>query len=200
MKRLLIAMIGTLWMLSADASIDDELAYCTVCHGAHGNGNLAIRAPKISGLEPWYVKRQLEAFRAGIRGKHADDVAGQEMQPVGVRLRTDADIARALKYLASFKPVAPAATIKANVERGRALYQSCAVCHGHDAQGNESIGAPALASRTDWYLLTQLTNFASGVRGADARDTYGAQMRAAVSALRDQEQMRDVIAYINTLR
>jgi cytochrome c553 len=200
MIRLMIGIIGAFSMLSADASIDDELAYCTVCHGAHGNGNLAIRAPKIAGLEPWYLKRQLEAFRVGIRGKHSDDVAGQEMQPVGVRLRDDAEIARVLKYVATFVPKAPALTVTGAIERGRVLYQSCAGCHGPSAQGNETIGAPALAARTDWYLLTQLTNYASGARGTDVRDTYGAQMRAAVAFLRDSQQMHDVIAYINTLR
>jgi cytochrome c553 len=199
-RRILIGIIGAFAMFNAAAAIDDELAYCTVCHGANGNGNLAIRAPKIAGLEPWYLQRQLEAFRAGIRGKHADDVAGQEMQPVGVRLRTDAEIARVLKYIATFEPKTPPATIKGDIERGRAIYQSCAGCHGHRGDGNQTIGAPALAARTDWYLLTQLVNYASGVRGTDPRDTYGAQMSAAVSSLHNSQDMHDVIAYINTLR
>ena len=27
-----------------------DYAFCTVCHGAHGNGNPAINAPKIAGI------------------------------------------------------------------------------------------------------------------------------------------------------
>jgi cytochrome c553 len=194
--------ITALVLLAAfvNADADDDLAYCTVCHGANGNGNDAIRAPKIAGMEPWYIRRQLEAFRIGVRGKHPDDAAGHEMQPVGVRLRTEADIDRALAYVATFSPKPPSATIGGDVARGKQLFDACSVCHGVQGDGNEAIGAPALAGRTDWYLLTQLANYAAGIRGADPRDAAGAQMRAAIAALEDRRQMQDVVAYINTLR
>jgi cytochrome c553 len=193
------------WMLAlvlvaAFANADDDLAYCTVCHGANGNGNDAIRAPKIAGMEPWYMRRQLDAFRVGLRGKHPEDAAGHEMQPVGVRLRTEADIDRALAYVATFSPKPPSATVAGDVTRGRQSFVTCSACHGARGEGNETIGAPALAGRTDWYLLTQLANYAAGIRGADPRDAYGAQMRAAIAALQDRRQMQDVVAYINTLR
>jgi cytochrome c553 len=60
--------------------------------------------------------------------------------------------------------------------------------------------SPALAARSDWYLVTQLKNFRAGLRGADERDTYGAQMRAIVASLPDDKAITDVVAYINTLR
>jgi cytochrome c553 len=193
------------WMLAlvlvvAIANADDDLAYCTVCHGANGNGNDAIRAPKIAGMEPWYIRRQLDAFRVGLRGKHPEDAAGHEMQPVGVRLRTEADIDRVLAYVATFSPKPPSATVAGDATRGRQSFVTCSACHGARGEGNETIGAPALAGRTDWYLLTQLANYAAGIRGADPRDAYGAQMRAAIAALQDRRQMQDVVAYINTLR
>jgi len=187
-------------LFALTAAADADFAYCTACHGAHGNGNLAIRAPKIAGMEPWYIRRQLEAFRTNRRGAHLADISGQEMRPVGVRVRSEEDIAGALAYVATFVPKRPAATIKGDTSHGRRLFATCATCHGPQAQGNEALGAPALAARSDWYLLTQLRHFANGVRGTDPQDVYGAQMRAAVATLTNEQDMQDVVAFINTLR
>jgi cytochrome c oxidase subunit 2 len=67
MKRALFGMLGALVATSVIAG-DVDYSYCTVCHGAHGNGNPAINAPKIAGIEPWYLKQQLVSFRTGVRG------------------------------------------------------------------------------------------------------------------------------------
>lgn len=197
-------MMRALWLfsmlsLALPAAADHDFAYCTACHGAHGNGNYAIRAPKIAGMEPWSIRRQLEAFRTNRRGAHPEDTSGQEMRPVGIRVHEEADIARAVAYVATFVPRKPPATLDGNVDRGRTLFATCATCHGQQGQGNESLGAPALAARSDWYLLTQLKNFSRGIRGADSQDVYGAQMRAAVATLSNDQDMQDVIAFINML-
>ncbi|MEC9086505.1 MAG: c-type cytochrome, partial [Pseudomonadota bacterium] len=42
--------------------------YCTTCHGTDGRGNEGTEAPRLAGMEDWYLRRQLENFRAGIRG------------------------------------------------------------------------------------------------------------------------------------
>jgi cytochrome c553 len=191
MQLLLVAM--TALITNAGAAEKSDLSYCTVCHGAHGNGNPAIRAPKIAGMEPWYIRRQLESFRDGARGTHADDEAGHEMQPVGVRLRDQAGIDEAIAYVSTFEPKAPPVTIEGNAARGRSLYVTCESCHGAKGEGNQALGAPALAARTDWYLVTQLQNFKAGVR-------ENAQMRAIASTLPDEQSIDDVVAYINTLR
>jgi cytochrome c553 len=188
------------FIATVSAAEKSDLSYCTVCHGAHGNGNPAIRAPKIAGMEPWYIRRQLEAFRAGMRGTHPDDAAGHEMQPVGIRLRDESAIEEAIAYVASFKPKAPPITVSGDATRGRDLYVTCASCHGPKGEGNQTLGAPALADRTDWYLVTQLQNYKAGLRGNDPRDTNGAQMRAIAATLPDTRAIDDVVAYINTLR
>jgi cytochrome c553 len=191
-KRLLFVAITAVFTNAAAAEKSD-LSYCTVCHGAHGNGNPAIRAPKIAGMESWYIRRQLESFRDGKRGTHPDDEAGHEMQPVGVRLRDAAHIDEAIAYVATFEPKAPPVTIEGDAARGRSLYVTCESCHGAKGEGNQAIGAPALAARTDWYLVTQLQNYKAGVRD-------NAQMRAIASTLSDEKSIDDVVAYINTLR
>jgi hypothetical protein len=38
------------------------------------------------------------------------------------------------------------------------------------------------------------------LRGADERDSYGAQMRAIAATLADDKAITDVVAYITTLK
>ncbi len=80
----------------------------------------------------------------------------------------------------------------------KARFQSCSVCHGEAGQGNVALGAPALASQGAAYLQRQLQNFKSGVRGADPRDTQGAQMRPMATAL-DDAQMPLIANYLTNL-
>jgi cytochrome c553 len=186
---------GTLPALAAETGFE----YCTVCHGANGNGNIAIRAPKIAGIEPWYLKNQFAAFKAGWRGTHAEDAPGNEMRPVAAILG-DADIDRLLAYVATFSPRPAAITVSGDVVHGKELYGACAACHGAAAQGNQTLQAPALAGRTDWYLLTQLHNYRTGLRGSDPADSRGQQMRAMAASLTDDAALIDVVAYVDTLR
>jgi len=184
--------------LRAEAAAD--LSFCTVCHGANGNGNLGIRAPKIAGMESWYLKRQLEAFKAGLRGMHPDDAAGREMQPMAASLHEDALIDEVVAYVATFSPKPPPMTVTGDVARGKQLYETCVACHGTHGEGNHAQNAPALAQRTDWYLVTQLQNFMNGLRGTQPQDVPGAQMRAVSATLPDAQAAVDVVAYINTMR
>jgi cytochrome c553 len=183
---------------SAAAAGQQEYGFCTVCHGAQGNGNQAIHAPKIAGIEPWYLKRQLEHFRMRLRGTQDSDLPGREMQPVALQL-DDASIEAVATYIAAFEPRRPPVTVSGDPRHGRALYQACAGCHGAKAEGNSTLQAPALAGQTDWYLVTQLERFQAGLRGFSPQDEQGTQMRAAAAALPDEAAINDVVAYINTL-
>ncbi len=204
-RRMGILVHGALVWLAAGAANADSLpsgeadySFCTVCHGAQGNGNAAIGAPKIAGMEPWYLKRQLELFRAGVRGTKPTDLTGIEMQPVGVQL-DDGAIEAVAAYVSTFNPKPPPATVKGNTTRGRELYVTCSGCHGARGEGNDALKAPALAGQTDWYLVTQLARFRRGERGFAAEDVQGNQMRAAAAILPDESALTDLVAYINTL-
>jgi cytochrome c553 len=185
--------------VSVSAGAGNDFDYCLLCHGANANGNFGIRAPKISGMEPWYLARQLENFAAGVRGVPADDVAGHEMGPVGGRLTSEGTLDAAVRFIGKLEAKRPALTVTGNVAHGKALYATCVSCHGAKGEGNQTLQAPALASRSDWYLVTQLSNYQKGLRGADERDSYGAQMRAIATTLPDEKAITDVVAYINTL-
>ena len=178
------------------AAMDDR--YCTTCHGVEGIGNIAIEAPRLAGMEAWYLKRQLENFRAGIRGTHGEDIQGIAMRPMAAKL-SDESIADIVDWVGDWEYVAAEATVEGNVRQGRTAFQACAACHGANAQGNEALGAPALAGQNDWYLLTQLRNFRAGFRGSHQEDTFGSQMVTMSKTLTDDQAVIDVVSYINTL-
>lgn len=197
-RALLLAVLAAAALGSAQAG--NEFDYCLLCHGTNGNGNYGIRAPKVSGVESWYLKRQLEIFAAGIRGASADDAAGHEMAPVALRLREEGQLDAAVAFLAKLPSARPVSSVAGNVAHGRTLYETCAACHGAKGEGSAQLQAPALAARSDWYLVTQLANYRDGLRGADERDALGAQMRAIAATLADDAAIADVVAYINTLQ
>jgi len=90
------------------------------------------------------------------------------------------------------------APVAGKVERGRSMYGACAGCHGANAEGNRSLRTPSLRQQDGTYLSLQMQHFVSGIRGANPKDTEGAQMRAAAKALPDSQAVDDVIAYIKT--
>jgi len=201
MRRLFAALVVIFALVMVDsAKAGNPFDYCLLCHGSNANGNVGIRAPKLSGVEPWYIARQLENFAAGARGALADDAAGHEMAPVALRLKQEGMLDAAVKFIGSLESGRPHATMQGDTAQGKKLYEACAACHGARGEGNAALQSPALAARSDWYLATQLTNYKTGLRGADERDSYGAQMRSIAATLADDQAIADVIAYINTLK
>ena len=86
-----------------------------------------------------------------------------------------------------------------DVTAGKALYVGCSGCHGADGMGNEALQAPRLAGQRAWYLVTQLNNFKSGLRGTISGDTGGAMMRPMASLLPNDQAIADVAAYLESL-
>lgn len=172
--------------------------YCMTCHGIDGIGNVGVQAPRLAGMEDWYLERQLKLFRDGLRGIHPEDVEGVAMRPMAAKL-TDASIRDIVGWVGSWDYVPAPISITGDAGRGEQLYASCAGCHGSDAMGIESMGAPQLAGQNDWYLVTQLKNFKASLRGDQSGDTYGQQMRSMVTVLADEQDIIDVVSYINTL-
>ena len=74
---------------------------CGACHGPEAVGNPNLNAPSLRGIEDWYLARQYEAFRAGWRGTHPDDVPGQQMQRMGEVLKDEEAVRNVSAYLLS---------------------------------------------------------------------------------------------------
>lgn len=176
-----------------------QYAVCAACHGQQGEGLQALNAPKISGQSEWYLKRQLLNYKNGIRGTHADDVFGKQMAPMAATLVNEAAIDNVVAYIRSLPDEPAPATIEGDVAKGEKLYTVCAYCHGKDGQGIQALNAPRAAGMTDWYLARQIQNFQDGVRGLHRQDYYGFQMSLMGRVVRDEQDISDVIAYINTL-
>lgn len=171
---------------------------CKSCHKEGGQGDVTLAAPAIAGLPSWYVNSQLNSFRTGMRGAHPDDYEGLRMRPMSRQMANDQEIGIVTTYVAGLKPVKVAATLGGDAEAGKTTYAVCGACHGLAGQGNVQLKAPPLAGQADWYVVSQLKKFKSGIRGAMPGDTMGAQMRPMAMTLTDEQSMKNVAAYIAT--
>lgn len=205
-RRKSLVFLAFALVLAAPAAGDDgrgEQLYdlCAQCHGAAGGGDPRALAPPIAGLSEWYVREQLLKFRGGIRGVHPEDIGGLRMYPMALYLDDDGDLGSVASYVAGLPPADPAPTLEgADPARGKLLYTPCIACHGAEAEGRRELGGPNLRASADWYLLKQLHNFRDGIRGANPRDAAGLRMRPMSMTLVDEQAMKDVVAYILTLR
>jgi cytochrome c oxidase subunit 2 len=82
---------------------------------------------------------------------------------------------------------------------GKTLYAGCVACHGAHGEGVAATGAPNIAGTEAWYLERQLKNFATGLRGSQPGDTFGATMRAASSVLTSDQDRAAIAAYVAAL-
>ena len=186
---------------------------CIACHGAQGEGNKTLNAPKIAGLPDWYIARQLRSFKKGIRGTHQKDTYGMQMRPMAMTLANDEAIDNVAAYIATFKedvvsvstktvkatPTATA-TVSGSAENGKTLYALCVSCHGADGAGNKALNAPRISGQKEWYLARQLASFKAGMRGSHEKDIYGQQMRPMAMTLANEQAVADVAAYLSTLQ
>lgn len=176
-----------------------QYAVCAACHGQQGEGLQALNAPKIAGQEPWYLKRQIQNYKAGLRGAHEDDVFGRQMAPMAATLVNEAAIDNVIAHIATLPDNPSPVTIDGDVANGARLYAVCSYCHGADGMGVQAINAPRMAGMTDWYLASQLRNFRGGIRGEHPQDFYGKQMGFMAKSLHNEQAIDDLVAYINTL-
>jgi len=181
----------------------DLFRLCAVCHGENAGGNESIGAPSIAGMPQWYIENQLNQFRSGNRGTHFDDIMGMRMRPMARSLAREGDVEAVAAYVAALPPAIPAPTLTGgNAEAGKLTFtRICITCHGPEAAGNQTMmGAAPLNRSSDWYLFRQINNFKSGIRGSRPGDQGGALMRPMMMQLTDEQMIKDVIAYIMTLR
>lgn len=175
-----------------------DAQYCLVCHGSNAQGNEAISAPNLAILPDWYLSSQLQAFQSGWRGHQSTDAYSKEMMAVAQSMSPE-DVKRAIGFITGFQASKAVETVAGDVSQGKQLFQTCAACHGAAAEGNQPVGAPPLAGQYSWYLLRQLQAYRSGQRGADEKDARGAVMKQIAATLQQDQDMNDLVAYINTL-
>ncbi len=173
---------------------------CAACHGASGEGNAALNAPKLAGQGAWYLQRQLKNFKQGVRGAQPNDIYGMQMVPFAGLLADDTAVRNLVAYIETLPDRPSPTTVAGNARKGGVLYQTCAGCHGRSGQGIQAMDAPRLANMSDWYLARQLTNFKDGTRGSHHQDHYGRQMVLISGAVADARAINDLVAHINGLQ
>jgi cytochrome c553 len=141
---------------------------CRACHGGDGAGAAGAGYPRLAGLDPDYLAKQLADFAGGTRENPV-------MMPIA-RALSPAEQRAVAVYYAAMPAHVPAAAAKAADEgagaelatRGRWSQQvpACEQCHG---PGGVGVGAhfPALAGQPAAYLQAQLQAWKAGTRRND---------------------------------
>lgn len=199
-SRLLRGLLLTTLCCTSYVYADDHQStfdYCFVCHGSQLQGNESVAGPNLTTLPKWYLQDALQSFRKGWRGP-AGDPHGNEMAVVAQQLSPE-ESAAVLSFINQQPDVIPSPTITGNVSAGEHLYTTCAACHGAQGQGNAAVHAPPLVGLNDWYLASQLRRFKAHQRAYSTQDTWAQTMLPQASMLTDEDDINNVIAYINTL-
>ncbi|MFC3285408.1 c-type cytochrome [Litchfieldella rifensis] len=89
---------------------------CGSCHGAQGQGKVEHRAPRLAGMNDWYLVRQLQHFRDGIRGRHPQDWYGNQMVDMAQILVDDAALRDVVAYIGSLAETSQADAGQASAE------------------------------------------------------------------------------------
>lgn len=107
--RDIAAYLQTLPEQAADATITGDSARgrrlyrtCAFCHGSNGEGQWSSNAPQLAGMNDWYLIRQLEHFREGIRGRHPDDMYGNQMVDMSQFLTDEKTIRDVVAHINTF--------------------------------------------------------------------------------------------------
>ena len=196
-----VLMLANMAQAGGDAAAGEKLyASCTACHGARGEGIPAMNAPALAGQNEAYLVRQLNNFKAGVRGADSSDTNGLQMRGMAATLADDAAVGNVAAYLADL-PVTTASTdtATADLRNGENQYNgACGACHGGAAQGNVGLSAPRLAGLDSAYIKRQYQNFAAGIRGSHPDDRLGLQMKMMATMLPTEKDLDDVITFIGS--
>lgn len=165
---------------------------CAACHGADGNGVIALN-PKLAGQHSDYLAKQLHDFKAGKR-------ASAVMSGMAANLSDD-DIKGLANYFAKQTPTLGKAKSNGNGSLGEKIYRggivatnvpACAACHGANGEGLPK-RFPRLSGQHADYTAQQLKTFRTGERA-------NAPMMQVISTKMTDAEMQAVADYIQGLR
>ncbi|SET62221.1 c-type cytochrome [Thalassotalea agarivorans] len=194
-----ISLVTLFTVLDSKANEEAKALYqqCVACHGENGQGVEALKSPQIAGQEDWYIERQLLAFANGHRGADAKDSYGAQMVAIAKTL-TKEQVKTLSAYVVSMPATDIVESLEGDLKKGYSAYQAkCGVCHGAAAEGNKVLNAPRLNNLTNEYLVRQMQNFSTGVRGVHKDDKYGRQM-AMMSRTVSEQETKDILAFIGS--
>lgn len=145
------------------------LQACAACHGQHGAGQDQSGFPRLAGVNPEYLLKQIQNFKTGQRQNPV-------MQPIAKAL-SDQDARDALAYYANqnlhltprpygkdpdFK-LGEKLVLNGNWDK---KIPACISCHGPQALG-VGVNFPRLAGQQPTYIINQIENWKKGARKND---------------------------------
>ena len=173
---------------------------CVVCHGSDFTGVLSERTPSLPQLSNWYLQGQLQKFKHNVLGYDVEDSDGYAMKTLMGKY-SNQQIADMVAYIKSFQPKPQSITLGGDPIKGKAAYSDyCMACHQADGLGNKTLNAPALVSLSDVYTYHQLVKFKNETRGSGIGDKHGKVMQLFAKILENEQIMKDIGAYITTLK
>ena len=185
---LIAIVVATPAFAAGDATAGSNKAQvCAGCHGADGNATIP-NYPKLAGQHASYLLKQLQDFKAGIRKNPIMSAQVTNLSPQDME-----DLAA---YFSEQKRTLGAATDPAMRELGQRIYQggnettavpACMACHSPDGAGNPPAKYPSLGGQNADYVSKTLTDFRTGERGADPKDSAGKIMRDIAKRMDDAE-------------
>jgi len=72
---------------------------CSACHGVTAEGNAALKAPRLAGLDAIYIRRQLANFRNAVRGTNPQDLQGRQMAMMAKTLPGERDVDDVIAFI-----------------------------------------------------------------------------------------------------
>jgi cytochrome c oxidase subunit 2 len=79
-------------------------ALCSGCHNPDGGGNEAVKAPRLAGLDDWYLATELRKFKGGVRGADPRDEEGLAMAPMAQSLANEKVIRDVAAFVSTLTP------------------------------------------------------------------------------------------------
>jgi cytochrome c oxidase subunit 2 len=78
-------------------------APCTACHGAKAEGLQALGGPNLAVSSDWYMLKQLQHFKSGIRGSDPRDTTGMRMRPMSMVLPDEQAMKDVISYILTLR-------------------------------------------------------------------------------------------------
>lgn len=170
---------------------------CIGCHGMPNGPQLHPRVPRLGGQSEAYLRRSLEEYASGLRASGTMQLfaAPLEAEEIAALARFYAGTTWAsARTTTTFQPLGDVISGAAIFETGipEQDVPACTSCHTGNAAGR----FPIIAGQSAEYVLQQLELWGDGLRD----NSYPGQLMARVAARLKPQQMRDVAAYLGSLR
>lgn len=179
-------------------TLQQRIAACTACHGAHGEGSPGSGFfPRLAGKPAAYLARQLADFQNGLRRYAPMEYTVRGLSPDYLTEIADYFAAQQVPYARASLPPLPATALRRGeqiVTQGDAVrgVPACVRCHGSQLTGVQP-DIPGLVGLPYDYISAQLGAWRTHTRAALAPDCM-----AEVAGRLSQSDITAVSAWLSS--